>query len=240
MQIEELESRIENIPMALKKEKAREIYTFVLEKRFSRCLELGFYRGAVSCYIAAALDEIGAGTLESIDLVANEKTPSIEDALAQAGLGQYVRVYREKTGYNWFLKKKIERRSDLYHCRPLYDFCFLDGSKNWTIDGFAFCLVDKLLKPGGWMLFDDFKWTYEKASKKRRKTDGVVHAKLSDEELRVPHIKAIFELLVIPHRDYSEFYHDGNWAWAHKVIANVNTLHEGGPMPSPAVARMPG
>ena len=31
-------------------------------------------------------------------------------------------------------------------CQPIYDFCFIDGSKNWTIDSSAFFLVDKLLK----------------------------------------------------------------------------------------------
>jgi hypothetical protein len=34
-----------------------------------------------------------------------------------------------------------------------------NGPKNWTIDGAAFFMADKLMKAGGWIIFDDYDWT---------------------------------------------------------------------------------
>ena len=63
--------------------------------------------------------------------------------------------------YTWFLKKQVEARSDAAgNCEPLYDFCYLDGSKDWTTDGLAVVLIEKLLRPGGWLLMDDLDWTF--------------------------------------------------------------------------------
>jgi predicted O-methyltransferase YrrM len=44
---------------------------------------------------------------------------------------------------------------------PRFDLCYLDGAHNWFVDGLAFFLVHRLLKPGGWIIFDDVDWTYE-------------------------------------------------------------------------------
>jgi hypothetical protein len=62
-------------------------------------------------------------------------------------------------------------------------------AKNWTIDGFPFFLVDKLLRDGGWILFDDFDWTY--AATRRCATDGVNHQELGEDELTTPHIERV-------------------------------------------------
>ena len=32
---------------------------------------------------------------------------------------------------------------------PVYDFCYLDGAHDFTIDGMAVYLVEKLLRPAG-------------------------------------------------------------------------------------------
>ena len=57
---------------------------------------------------------------------------------------------------------------------PVYDFVYLDGAKHWTIDGLAVVLVEKLLRPGGWLLMDDLGWTYAD-DPAREATDGVAH-----------------------------------------------------------------
>ena len=42
---------------------------------------------------------------------------------------------------------------------PIYDYIYVDGSHAWEIDGLAFFLLDRLLKPGGYMDFDDYGWS---------------------------------------------------------------------------------
>ena len=87
---------------------------------------------------------------------------------------------REFSSYTWWLKEQVQARSDRAgNVEPLYDFVYLDGAKNWTIDGLAVVLVEKLLRPGGWLLMDDLDWTYAQ-DPGRDATDGIVHRELSD------------------------------------------------------------
>jgi predicted O-methyltransferase YrrM len=200
-------------------QRARVLYDFILEHRPTECLELGFAHGVSSCYIAAALDELGQGRLTSVDLVRSASmSPTIEELLERTGLQRYVLPLREPTSYTWFLRKKIEELSRDGVCTPAYDFCFIDGPKNWTIDGFAFFLVDKLLRTGGWILFDDYNWTYGSSSKTT--TSGINHLEMGPDELSQPHIELVVRLLVTQHPSYSEIrIQDDCWAWAHKTAA---------------------
>ena len=215
-----IQNHLENIPYILP-ELARELYDFILETKPQQCLELGFGHGVSSCYIAAALDELGSGHLTTVDLAAAREwqDPSIEMLLEKTGLSAYVTVYREQTGYNWFLQKMIYQNSPGNRCTPLYDFCFLDGAKNWTIDSSAFFLVDKLLKENGWILFDDLQWTYQsKLEEGKTKSDGVVLSSMAEDELQRPHLELIFQLLVMQHPSYSNFrVRDYWWGWAQKT-----------------------
>ncbi len=150
MKFSEVRDIVKEIPF-ISEENAKILYDTILHQKPSDCLELGFAHGAASCYIAAALDKLGHGHLTAVDLIEAQEwqKPSIDDLLARCGLGEYVTVVREQTGYNWFLHDEIVRGSESDLCEPKYDLCVIDGSKNWTIDGLAFLLVDKLLREGG-------------------------------------------------------------------------------------------
>lgn len=189
--------------------KGRVFYDFVMDTRPEQCLELGFAYGVSSCYIAAALHELGRGHLTSVDLLGSKVwfDPTIETLLARTGLESYVTVARENTSYTWFLKKKIEAQTSGHVCEPCYDFCFIDGAKNWTHDGAAFFMADKLLRPGGWIMFDDLWWSsaMEEARSGLKTAAGVPHDQLAEDEYREPHIEAIFRLLVMQHPGYSRF-----------------------------------
>ena len=205
------------------------LYDFVRKQRPQRCLELGFAHGASSNYIAAALQENGEGHLDSVDLeLSRDFTPSMETVLERTELHDWISIHRESDSYNWFLKKTIAAQTRDDVCEPIYDFCFIDGSKNWTIDGLAFFLTDKLLRPGGWILFDDYAWSY--ADKQRRSgkevTDGVSHSSLSADQMEEPNVKAIFQYLVKQHPDYSQFtIQDNSWAWACKRPGAARVRH---------------
>jgi predicted O-methyltransferase YrrM len=227
MKFDDVVERVAGIPYT-SPQKGKIFYDFVMDTKPAQCLELGFAHGTSSCYIAAALHELGRGHLTSVDLDTSvERDPSIEVLLKKTGLEPYVTVVREKTGYNWFLKKKIEEQTKEGACQPLYDFCFIDGAKNWTIDGFAFFLVDKLLNEGAWLQFDDYSWTYAHQQERTGKnvSDGIEHAGLSSGEFQEPHIKAIFHDLVMQHPDYANFrVVDNSLAYAQKTKTGPRRL----------------
>ena len=123
---------------------------------------------------------------------------------------------RSYSTYTWFLKEQVESRSDgSGNCEPLYDFCFLDGQKNWTVDGLAVFLIEKLLRPGGWLLMDDLGWTYSPFR------EGVHYSinigALSEKERTEPHMRAVFDLIVKQHPAFTELRIQDEWfGWARK------------------------
>jgi len=199
---------------------ARILYDFLLTERPADCLELGFAHGAGSGYIAAALDEMDKGHLTCVDIESSLGfQPTIEQTLEHLALSDRVSIHREVNSYNWFLKKTIEAQTCGDVCKPCFDFVFIDGSKNWTIDGMAFFLANKLLRPGGWILFDDYDWRYADAlAKGKENSDGVSTRELSDDQIEQPNVAAIFHLLVAQHPGYANFtIQDHSWAWAQKT-----------------------
>ncbi len=113
----------------------------------------------------------------------------------------------------------MERRSDeAGNCEPYYDFCYLDGSKNFNLDGLAVVLIEKLLKPDGWLLMDDLEWTYEHNPWIAPHDDGRPLGPMSDEERTEPHLLAVFELIVTQHPGFTRFVREDAWyGWAQKA-----------------------
>ncbi len=189
------------------------LYDFILSSGRKHILELGFAHGTSTCYMAAALDEMGEGGIVTVDnLSARECTPNIETLLDRTQLARYVTPVYSETTYTWELKRMLEAHPPL----PLFDFCFIDGAHDWETDGLAFFLVEKLLAPGGWILFDDLDWTY--AESPALHDTSTVKAMPHDIKT-TPHIDRVFSLLVMQHPSFDNFRREGRWGWAQKKTA---------------------
>lgn len=186
-----------------------ELHEFVREQRFERCMELGFAHGGSAVYIASALEANGVGHLDSVDLhVAKERVPPATETLQRAGLEHRVTLHYEDTSYTWFLHDKLrEQLRDGDSLEPLYDFVFIDGAHTWDVDALAFALVDRLLKPGGWILLDDLDWNI-----------GDSDPSLPEVQRELPHVREIWELLALTHPQYDEFRTDNQWGWMRKSL----------------------
>ena len=183
-------------------EQGRVVYDHVRATRPREVLELGTAHGVGAAYIAAGLD--AGARLTTVDFAGAAYDPAPEDVLARAGVADRVEIVREFSSYTWWLKEQVQARSDAHgNVEPRFDFVYLDGAKNWTIDGLAVVLVEKLLRPGGWLLMDDLDWTYAD-DPGREATDGVVHRELSEPERTEPHLRAVFELIVAQHPSFTE------------------------------------
>jgi predicted O-methyltransferase YrrM len=186
--------------------RGHELFEFVRRERPDQCLELGFAHGLSSVYLAAALEANGAGVLTSVDnLSARDREPSAAGFLEQADLSHRVRLIFERTSYNWFLHRRVRECTKGDACEPYLDFCFIDGAHTWVDDGLAFFLVDKLLKPDGWILFDDLSWKMDER-----------WSETPEEEREIAQVGEVFDLLVTQHPSYDRIETDGVWGWAHK------------------------
>lgn len=188
--------------------KGRFLYELVRDNHIDDILELGFAHGVSSLYMAAALDETKRGRIDSVDLEDSaNRPPTLEELADRLALAPYIHVHREKSSYTWFLKKKIEEQTRDGVCEPCFDLVFIDGPKDWTVDGAAFFMADKLLRPGGWLMFDDYSWSYRAHQRETGNTytRGYVWPHMSEDEFATPQVKAIFHLLVQQHPAYSNF-----------------------------------
>jgi predicted O-methyltransferase YrrM len=193
-------------------EQGADIYRHVRETTPDHILELGTANGASAAYMAAALDENGKGHLVTVDRAGAGFEPA--PLLGDLGLDERVTlVVRDDSSYDWYLKELVEKQSDAAgNCEPIFDFCYLDGAHNWTIDGLAVVLVEKLLKPGAWLLLDDLEWSYAASP-----SGAEPPFPLSRSERREAHVRAVFDLIVRQHPSFTQFrVQDGNWGWAAK------------------------
>ena len=198
------------------------IYDFIRSGGFQNILELGFAHGTSTCYMAAALDENGAGLITTIDnQSAKNRKPDIYTLLKQTELDNYVRPTFADTSYNWELMKIIERQTSQGVCQPIFDFCFIDGAHSWEVDGLAFLLVEKLLKPSGWILFDDLDWTYS-LSAACKNIEWV--KKLPEEQRTTPQVQRLFSLLVCQHPNFENFRIADGWGWVQKKALGDETV----------------
>jgi predicted O-methyltransferase YrrM len=198
--------------------RGRVLYDHIRKYRPENLLELGTARGGSAVFMAAALEANGAGRLTSVDSTRwRWRNPTPQDVIDGSGLGHRITLDKRFSTYTWFLKTELERcLGEDGVVQPRYDFIFLDGAKNWSTDGLAVVLMEKLLRPGGWLLLDDLGWSYDEHS------DSAWHyeievAKLSEQERAEPHLRAVFDLLVKPNDAFDQFLiEDDWWGWARK------------------------
>lgn len=175
-------------------------------------LEIGFFQGKSSAYFAAILEDLGRGHLVTIDRVtARQHKPNVKDLLSALDLTHRVTSVFAERSYTWEMAKMIQAIP-----RTQFDFCYFDGGHTWDATGFGFVLVDILLRPGGWIIFDDLKWTIEAAIQNRAKVPKRWRS-CSPDERATPAVSLVFDLLV-PHFGYTELQtaNKGRWGIARK------------------------
>lgn len=197
----------------------RLLYDWIMESRPAESLELGFLYGKTSCVIAAALHEIGAGHLTSIDMERvrdHQGNPNILRNLEKTGLQAVATPVFSQVSYTWELKKIIEKHTVDNRCQPFLDFVFLDGAHLWEPDVCAFFLALKLLKPGGWFLFDDYMFSIDKSDWWSRAPE----MKDKPEDYRKEsQVERLVTLVVSQHPDMESVVIRDNWVWARKKPA---------------------
>jgi predicted O-methyltransferase YrrM len=220
MDFEEVAAAIRGVPY-MTESNGRRVYEHVRSSGATDVLELGTGHGVSTAYLAAAVGS--GGLVTTVDHATARFEPSPAEVLSLAGLGDLVRIVRvEDSSYDWWLKDQVEGRSDdAGNCEPLYDFCYLDGAHNFTIDGLAVVLVEKLLRPGGWLLLDDLTWSYQHDFPEGQSTREL---NLSKAELVTPHMSAVFELIVKQHPSFTQFRVEDEWGWAQKAAGKPRRL----------------
>jgi predicted O-methyltransferase YrrM len=211
MEFDEIRRKVDGIPH-MTAHRGRVIYDHIRTTRPSLTLELGSACGVSAAYMAGALEANDHGRLVSIDVDWATYQPRPETLLGELGLGHRAECIRvADSSYNWMLRGQVADRCDAAgNCEPLYDFVFIDGAHEFTIDGLAAVLSIKLLRPGGWLLLDDLDWSHAQH-------DNPGPFPMSQAQLTTPNVREVYDLLIRTDPDLTEFREeDGSWGWAKK------------------------
>jgi predicted O-methyltransferase YrrM len=215
MELERVQEATRGIPI-MTSDQGERLYNFILKHKLKYVLELGIFHGVSTCYIAAALHELGDGRLVAVDnQMAKRLDPDAERLLNRIGLRHVVDLHYEERSYTWFLQRQLKKQKE-----PEFDFCYLDGAHTWDTDGLAFFLVAMCLQPGGWILFDDLSWSI--ASSPRLKDPAYLRDVVKDpdfvtrtprEEQDAKQVRLIWDLLVTRHPNFDEFIEESSCGW---------------------------
>jgi hypothetical protein len=159
--------------------------------------EFGIWKGGTSLQFARFLE--GKGRLHLFDY--HDNVATVATKLAQLGFHNVTgwgSSYKALDSYNWSLRNLIAESR-----QPRFDYVYLDGAHTWAIDALTFFLCDLLLKPGGYIDFDDYGWRLRNSSLDPSRV-AMTGQMYTDEQIDALQVRDIVELLVRPRRDYVE------------------------------------
>jgi hypothetical protein len=101
--------------------KARTLYRFVIQQKPVNIIELGCHQRGYALIMAAALDELGRGQIETFDFPEIRKlNPNVEELLREAELTRYVCVKYCEWCFEWEFAKSPGREQTRSTLRALY------------------------------------------------------------------------------------------------------------------------
>lgn len=157
----------------------------------ARCIaEIGIYRGHTSMEFARYLNN--SGELHLYDYT--DRAKAVHDEIKRAGFNNVQTFgcsYKLLDSYNWPLAKQVEK-----HSEPIYDYVFIDGAHTFAVDALAFVLVDRLLKVGGHVDFDDYDWTLEISPALNPSVFPLTRRLYTPEQIKAQQVRMIMDLLV--------------------------------------------
>lgn len=171
---------------------------FVQTTNVRNIAEIGIYEGSTSNGFAEYLNN--DGTLYLFDY--SDRVKSVEEQLRQRGytnVRSFGNSHKLNDSYNWTLMRLLQK-----HDTPLFDYVFLDGAHTWHVDALTFFLVDRLLKPGGYIDFDDYDWSLEVSPSLNPERFPPTRRQYTSDQISERHVKLIIELLVRRSPNYRE------------------------------------
>lgn len=158
--------------------------------------EFGIYKADTARHICEYFPNATLHLFDFVDVVSNAKDKL---SIFQNKIFYYGNTQKYNDSYNWSLLKLIEHQKN----EPLFDYCFLDGAHTFAIDALNFYLCDILLRPGGYIDFDDYNWRIRGSSLDPSKIPEI-KLQYTDEQIDSQQVKLIVDHLVKSDNRYQE------------------------------------
>lgn len=177
--------------------------------------EIGIHRG---CGVMVAIDTAMAGSTLHLFDFAKKFTLANRMPYDEFALFKGIKLIKHKVSekrldsYNWDLMWLLDENKDRF-----LDYVYIDGSHTWCHDALAFLLVDRMLRPGACVEFDDYGWVprQNKVSRNPKWQEGY-----TDEQMNTAQVKKVVDLLVKRDQSYEEVV--PNQAYRKRIVEYVN------------------
>lgn len=150
---------------------------------------------------------IGATTLPMAEILSNygeihifDFETSVQELQADLRQREFTNIVahgntdRYWDSYHWSLAEMIRNPIN----NEIFDLIYIDGAHTYLHDALAFFQCDRLLKVGGFMIFDDYNWRY--ADSKYMKGKRLLY--MTQEQVNAFQINMFIEDLVSTHIGY--------------------------------------
>ena len=207
MDLDQVDTAFGSLPYMTRKQ-ANRLRDLIRNNNACDILELGFFHGKSSAYIAAILEERGTeGHLTTVDLTgARNRAPNINGILAQLHLTSRVTPLFAHRSYTWELQTMLRARP-----RPMFDLCYIDGGHTWDVTALGAFLVDRLMRPGGLIVLDDLDWSI--ANSPAFEKSASLRAPFSKDEQQARPVRIVWEE-IMPDLGYDHFAEHPDLGWA--------------------------
>lgn len=118
--------------------------------------ELGIYKAETANQILINFSNANVHLFDFDDTILSAKNKL---SIFENRVTYFENSYKLCDSYNYNLLNIIKENN-----QPIYDYAFLDGAHTFAIDALSYFLLDILLKPGGYLDFDDYDWTLKNSS----------------------------------------------------------------------------
>jgi predicted O-methyltransferase YrrM len=156
--------------------------------------EIGIGIGATSFALCKLLDHRGEVWFFDFE----DRVAELADDLKAAGFHN-IRTFgnTRKTfdSYGWTLAV-LRRQTQAQHPDGLFDFIYLDGAHVCHHDAFATSCAKRLLKPGGYLLMDDYDWTIAKSPTMSPLVNPTVCRHYTEAQIELSHVEMICSILL--------------------------------------------
>lgn len=105
--------------------------------------------------------------------------------------------------YNWKLSEILLDMQES-QIDGVFDVVYMDGAHLFGVDGLACCLIKKLIKKGGFIIFDDVDWTFKNNSKEWRWK--IVKESFPEEQLADKQVKRVINIFMQGDENFREIY----------------------------------
>lgn len=178
---------------------ARFCHNLIRKHKLKTVLEFGTHVGKSAAFLANAVGPKG----RVITMEKRTNCTEAEERMARLDL-RNVQVVRHPSGCEWVCKYFVERQMS-------FDLAYIDGCHDFKHVLADFALAKRLVRPGGWIVFDDIPWTHKSMFARRPEAHERFVKNQGIDYVEAQQVKAVWDHIVTRDPDVANIVHHSKW-----------------------------